>query len=384
MSIGNTPWIALVALLCGACSGSEDAESSSGSPDAGTPDGSGGTAGTGGTGGAGGTGGSGGANLDASWPDADAQTDGPVEAEDGAGEAGPEGGQDAALPAFTKGHVFIAGSRNAEVFEFDHKLDLVDRWTHPKFGQVLPAPGQGFQLGPAGMAFDSEGRLVVATLTDFCVFSEPGVELACYPKVKEQPTENVIFDSEGHLFTTTSTGGTNEVHKYDDTYQHLETFSAPTGELTGITCDPQSNLYVASQTGSCLYKFDRTTLDVLDTIPVSGSVEGLQFSGTNAIYVAAHQGVPAIQRVQAQAPGSVLSTIALPDFAFPVPITTDSNGYIYVADYENGSGTAPADLYVVSPVGDIVASRLASEVYGPFGIVVAGVELPCGAYRPSN
>jgi sugar lactone lactonase YvrE len=376
MSTKSTLEIALLMLLCGACSGGEDAGSSSGSPDAGTPDGSGGAAGTSGTGGSGGT------TLDASWPNADVGTDGPVEAE--GEEAGPEGGQDAALPAFTKGHVFIAGSRNAEVFEFDSKLELVDRWTHPKFGQVLPAPGQSLQLGPAGMAFDSAGQLVVATLTDFCVFSEPGVALACYPKVKEQPTENVIFDSEGHLYTTTSTGGTNEVHKYDDTYQHLETFSAPTGELTGITCDLESNLYVASQTGSCLYKFDRTTLDVLDTIPVSGSVEGLQFSGTNAIYVAAHQGVPSIQRVQAQAPGNVLSTIALPNFAFPVPITTDSNGNIYVADYENGSGTAPADIYAVSPVGDIVASRLASEVYGPFGIVVAGVKLPCGAYRPTN
>jgi sugar lactone lactonase YvrE len=278
--------------------------------------------------------------------------------------------------------VFIAGSRNAEVFEYDEHLELVSQWTHPKFGEVLPAPGQSYAQGPEGMVFDAAGRLVVATLTDFCVFSEPGVELACYPKIKAQPTENIIFDSEGRLYTTTATGGTNEVHKYDDKYQYITTFSAPTGELTGITCDPDSNLYVASQTGACLYKFDKTTLEVLDTIPVSGNLEGLQFSGTSSIYVASWgAGIPAIQRVQAQSPGSVLSTVGVPDFAFAVPITTDGKGNIYIADYENGSGTAPADLYVVTPQGDVVASRLASEVYGPFGMVVAGTELPCGAFH---
>jgi hypothetical protein len=131
-----------------------------------------------------------------------------------------------------------------------------------------------------------------------------------------------------------------------------------------------------------LYKFDKSTLQVLDTIPVSGNIEGLQFSGTTSIYVASWgAGVPAIQRVQAQSPGNVLSTVGIPDFAFAVPITTDAKGNIYIADYENGGGTAPADLYVVTPQGDVQASRLGSEVYGPFGIVVAGTELPCGAFH---
>ena len=38
-------------------------------------------------------------------------------------------------------------------------------------------------------------------------------------------------------------------------------------------------------------------------------------------------------------------------------------------------GTAPADLYVFSPSGQVKASRVASEVYGPFGMVVAGPAL---------
>lgn len=66
----------------------------------------------------------------------------------------------------------------------------------------------------------------------------------------------------------------------------------------------------------------------------------------------------------------------------PAGVTTDNQGRIYTADYENGSGTAPADLFVFGPDGKLAASRVASEVYGPFGIVVAGAMLPCGAYKP--
>ena len=282
---------------------------------------------------------------------------------------------------FTAGHVFVAGSRNAEVFEFSADLELVTRWTHPMFGEVLPAPGQTFAAGPQGMAFDSSGFLVVATLTHFCVFSAPGEVVACHPKVREQATENIIFDSIGNLYTTTATGGTNEVHKYTADYEFLMTFAAPQGELTGITCDPDSNLYVASQTGAAIYKFDKDDLTVLDTIPVAGSVEGLQFFGEGAIYVAAHGAVPAIQLVTADATGAVTSTVTIPDMAFAVPITTDADGRIYTADYENGSGTAPADLVAINPDGTVAASLRASPVYGPFGMVIAGVELPCGAFQ---
>ena len=335
---------------------------------------------------------------DASY-DVGADADGPD-----ATDSGPDGGGDAALDSefldgstdsleedggsdapplsfFTPGHVFVAGSRNAEVFEFNEILELVSRWTHPMFGEVLPAPGQSLHLGPQGMAFDSDGRLVVATLSHFCVFSAPDEVFECYPKVRDQATENIIFDSIGNLYTTTATGGTNEVHKYTADYEYLTTFSAPTGELTGITCDPSSNLYVASQTGGCIYKFDREDLSVLDTIPVAGSLEGLQFFESDSIFVAAHGGVPTIQLVRASSPAELLSSGTVAGCAIPVPITTDDAGRIYVADYENGSGTAPADLFLVSADGTVIASYLASPVYGPFGMVVAGVVLPCGAYQ---
>jgi hypothetical protein len=53
-----------------------------------------------------------------------------------------------------------------------------------------------------------------------------------------------------------------------------------------------------------------------------------------------------------------------------VPITIDEEGNVYTADYENGSGTAPADIYVFGPDGKLKTSRKATEVYGPFGIVI--------------
>jgi sugar lactone lactonase YvrE len=290
---------------------------------------------------------------------------------------------DATPPSkFAKGHVFIAGSRNGEVFELDDKLALVTRWTDPSFGTVLPAPGQDYNLGPQGMAFDASGNLVVAGPESFCVFSAPGVRVACHPKVKKQSTENVIFDIEGNIYSTTSTGGTNEIHKYAPDYTFVKTFSMPTGNLTGVTCDPKGDLYIGSQLGggnSAIYKVDKTTLTSLATIPITGTVEGLQFVGSDSIW-AALQGT--VARVPASPPYTTVLTTSDPGLLFAVPITIDEAGNVYTADWENGSGTAPADLYVFGPDGKLKASRKASEVYGPFGVVIGGTRLPCGAYRP--
>lgn len=283
---------------------------------------------------------------------------------------------------FTKGHVFIAGSRNAEVFELDDKLALVTRWTDPSFGTVLPPPGQELSIGPAGMAFDASGNLVVATYESFCVFSAPNVRVACHPKVKKQATENVIFDIEGNIYSTTATGGTNEIHKYAPDYTFVKTFSMPTDNLTGVTCDPKGNLFIGSQLSggkSAIYYVDKVTLMPLATLSVDGVVEGLQYVGGDSLW-AALQGT--IARIPAAPPAVATVTGSDPSLAFAVPITIDEAGNVYTADYENGSGTAPADIYVFGPDGKLKTSRKATEVYGPFGIVIGGTRLPCGAYRP--
>lgn len=317
----------------------------------------GGTGGSGGAG-AGGTGGSGGSG--------------------GSGAAGGSGGGvnvDSGPPPFPIGHVFVAGFNDKKVFEYDATLASVTSWTHPSFSVTE---------GPSGMVFDAKGHLVVAAFDQFCVFSAPGTVLACHPKIKPQRTENVIFDIEGHLFTTTSTGGTDEIHKYDSSYKHLKTFSLPTGQLTGITCDPSGNLYVASQISaskSVVYKVDKASLAVLDSFDVAGNAEGLQFAADGNLLVALSAGV-GIARVTPKSPSTVVSTVSNPGLLWPVPLTVDETGRVYTGDFEDGNGSAASDLFVFDATGKVVASRQPSELHGPFGMVVAGTKLPCGAYQP--
>lgn len=301
----------------------------------------------------------------------------------GAGGSGAGGVvADAAPPPFPVGHVYVAGSRNAEVFEYDASLQLVSHWTDPHFGTVEAFPGQDLSIGPAGMVFDENGNLVVAAQEAFCVFSAPNQLLACHPKFAPEATENVIFDRNGNLYTTTATGGSNAVRVYDAAYNYIGSHTMPTGNLTGVTCDPKGNLYFASQLGatSVIYKVDRTTFDVLDEIAIQGVVEGLQFASDGNILVGLDYGL-GVQRVQASSPPVVVSSISDAELTWAVPVTTDNADNVYTADYENGSGTAPADLFVFDSKGQKVASRPKSEVWGPFGMVVAGAVLPCGAYH---
>lgn len=278
-------------------------------------------------------------------------------------------------PPFDDGHVFVVGFNDRMVFEYDANLSLVGSWTHPSFDAAE---------GPAGMVFDYRGHLVVAAYEEFCIFSAPGVEEVCHPKTTPQRTENVIFDISRNLYTTTSTGGTAEIHKYDGDYTYLTTFDLPTQELTGITCDPAGDLFVASQlpgTASRIYKVDGTTLDPLDMFDVSGDVEGLQYADDDNLLVAIAGGV-GIARMAPSSPANTLSTISNPGLLWPVPLTIDASGNIYTGDFEDGTGTAASDLFAFDPLGNIVASVTPSTLHGPFGLVVAGTSLPCGALPP--
>ncbi len=277
-------------------------------------------------------------------------------------------------PPFDEGHVFVVGFNDRMVFEFDGALEPVTSWSHPSFDVAE---------GPAGMVFDYRGYLVVSTFEQFCVFSAPNEIEQCHPKITPQRTENVIFDIYRNLYTTTSTGGTDEIHKYDEDYIHLATFDLPTGNLTGITCDPVGDLFVASQQGatSTIYKVDGNALTVLDTFSVPGNAEGLQFGPEGNLLVALSAGV-GISRVTPSSPSMVLDTISHPGLLWPVPLTLDRDGNRYTGDFEDGVGMAPSDLFVFAPDGSVVASREPSELHGPFGLVVAGTSLPCGAVPP--
>lgn len=277
-------------------------------------------------------------------------------------------------PPFPEGHVFVVGFNDRKVFEYDADLQPIGSWSHTSFEGVE---------GPSGMVFDYRGYLVVASYAEFCVFSGPGEIETCHPKVKQQRTENVIFDIFRNLYTTTSTGGTDEIHKYDENYTHLTTFSLPTGNLTGITCDPTGDLFVASQQGpiSIVYKVRRTDLTVLDQFDVQGNAEGLQYGPDGNLLVALSGGV-GIANVVPKSPSMVLDITADPGLLWPVPLTLDQAGNRYTGDFEDGNGAAPSDLFVFAPDGSVVASVRPSELHGPFGMVVAGTSLPCGAVPP--
>ena len=159
----------------------------------------------------------------------------------------------------------------------------------------------------------------------------------------------------------------------------------PTGNLTGVTCDTNGDVFFASQLGggqSVIYKVDGSDMsNVLDTIDITGTIEGLQLAADGNILVALGAGA-GVLRVQPSSPTVVVDSFTHASLYWAVPLTIDNAGNIYTADYENGSGSAQADLFVFDPTGTPVTTLLPSAIYGPFGMVVAGAVLPCGAYQP--
>ena len=125
---------------------------------------------------------------------------------------------------------------------------------------------------------------------------------------------------------------------------------------------------------------DKDALSVLDSFDVPGNAEGLQFAADGNLLVALSAGV-GIVRVVPSSPSSVLGTTSNPGLLWPVPLTVDQAGLMYTGDFEDGNGTAASDLFVFDANGTVVHSLEPSELHGPFGLVVAGTELPCGAYK---
>ncbi len=286
----------------------------------------------------------------------------------------------AAWADFQEGRIFVSGSTSAAVFEFDPDFNLVSSWTHPSFGVA----GQFYTAGPGGMAFDADGNLVVAALSELCVFSAPGVLVGCHPKTSSELTENLVFDTDQNVYTTTATGGSNNIQKYDANLDPVTTFPLPTGNLTGITCDRNGDLYIASANCGCIYKVDGTTFAILDTIPGFGSgllsVEGIQYTYDDDLLVARSNSGD-IMRVEASSPLMILDSMDAPSLLYPAPLTIDNDGNIYTGDFEDGYGSVGADLFKFDSGGTLVDSVLPSGVQGPFGIVVAGTVLPCGAFQ---
>jgi len=280
--------------------------------------------------------------------------------------------------AFTADQMFLSSSRTDEIRVYDTAtLDFVQAFTHALFSDPV---SDVFTFGPNGVAFNERGNLVVAAYTAFVEFSDYGVEYATYPKVTDEATENVLFDRLGNLYTTTATGGSDLLNQYDAAgYAFVQTISLPAGagQLTGITFDDQDRLYVASQSDNTIHVAEAdptfTTFTWVDTISGAGNpggLEGMQFNGNGDLIVAA--GDMAVYDVST---GTRTRTFDSPDDAFPVPVRVDNEGSIYTADYENGGGTAAADIFKFTADGTSWITRNDPGLFGPFGGAISGTVL---------
>jgi len=286
--------------------------------------------------------------------------------------------EDLYVSNFTPGQIFLASSRTDEIRVLDgNSLTFLQAFTHPAFSEV---PNDLFTYGPNGTAFNERGNLVVAAYTKFVEFSDYGVEYKTYPKVASEANENIIFDALGNLYTTTATGGTDKLNQYralDYAFEQTITLPPGAGQLTGITFDGYGRLYVASQTDNTIhvsdFNFEFLAFKWVKTLPGAGNVkgfEGLQFNATGELVAAAGD----LVRYDVMA-GTKLGTFDGPNDEFPVPLRVDNEGNIYTSDYENGTGSVPADVFKFSPEGLLLVSKNNPGLLGPFGLAISGTVL---------
>ena len=278
---------------------------------------------------------------------------------------------------FAPNQLFMASSGTDEVRVYDAAtLSFVQSFTHPSF---VMNGSPAFRYGPNGVAFNSRGNLVVAAFEVFVEFSDYGVEYATYAKQSPEATENLLFDPLGNLYTTTSTGGTDLLLQYrasDYAFERQIPTPASAGQYTGITFDGRNRLYLASQTDATIHvaeanpSFTEFTWIAAWPSGNPSNLEGLQFNRDGHL-VAAGGDLVLYESID----GTPVSSFDAPGDAFPVPVRVDNDGNIYTADYENGQGTAPADIFRFSPDGSTFDTINDPDLFGPFGGAVSGVVL---------
>jgi WD40 repeat protein len=281
--------------------------------------------------------------------------------------------------SFIDGDLFVASSLTDEVRYYDSEtLAFKNAFTH----ELFQVGGASHQYGPSGMAFNPRGNLIVAAYTHFVEFSAPGVEVYRYQKHVSESTENVVFDRLGNMYTTTGTAGSNLLNQYrasDYLYQQSIPLPPGAGELTGITLDDQDRLYVASQADGKIHVLTPNTDFSVFTFSHSiesenpMKLEGLQINQNGELIAAGGD----ITRYDTGT-GQMIGVFDIkPDTdVFPVSVTVDNLGQIYVADFENGAGSISADIIRFAPDGSSALFINDQGLFGPFGLAIAGTKLP--------
>ena len=276
---------------------------------------------------------------------------------------------------FTPGELYVASSVTHEIRIYDPEtLEYRRSITHPLFAE---------QYSPRGMVFNQRGRLVVSTNQFFLEFAADGSELARYTKAFLEPTEFLVVDRLGNLYTTTQTGGSNRLNQYRASdYVFVQTITLPDGAggLTGLTFDAEDRLYVSSQADGRVYVSEPSTDFTSFTFarsfpgPVENSgPEGIQITPQGQLLVAGGD-----LSLYDPVTGQLIRSFDAPNDAFPVAVTVDNAGRLYVGDWENGVGNASADLYRFTPNGSSFIQFNDPGLFGPYGLVISGTRLPGG------
>lgn len=272
---------------------------------------------------------------------------------------------------FSPGQLFVSSSKTHTIRVYDSEtLQFVRSFSHPSFADAA--------YSPAGLAFNSRGNLIVATDSYLVEFSDYGVEFARYPKVTAERSENIAFDSFGNLYTTTATGGTNQLNQYRASdYSFVQTISLPdvAGSLAGIVFDPFGRLFVASQSDNRIYvlqadqNFSHFSLARSFPGPAGGfsGTEGLQFNFNGELIAAAGD----IFRYDPN-DGRLIGSFDAPNDYGPVPLVVDVTGRIFAADFEDGIGSESGDLFRFAPDGSSFVTKNDGQLFGPFGLALSG------------
>ncbi|GBC59640.1 hypothetical protein DENIS_0579 [Desulfonema ishimotonii] len=285
---------------------------------------------------------------------------------------------------FTDGDLFVSSCIKDEIRIYDAEtLEFKSAFTHELFSN--------HPYGPNGIAFNKKGNLVVSAYAHFVEFSAPGVEVARYPKHIVEANEHIKFDDLGNLYTTTSTGGSDQLIKYrasDYSFEQVITLPAGAGSLTGIIFDTRKRLFVASQEDRNIYVMqandDFSEFEVSHSISVSALAypEGIAINQNGELLVLNgnfHNYDPNIHRYDPNTGQLLGSFDTTPDTnIWPHAINIDNQGRIYVADFEyDGSawGAQPADLMRFAPDGSSFVLNNNTQIYGPFDVAVAGTQL---------
>jgi len=282
---------------------------------------------------------------------------------------------------FQKGDILIASSQTDEIRIYDSEnLNFKSSFTHELF--INNITGATYTDGPNGVAFNKRGNLVVAAYTHFVEFTGPNIEYARYVKQVAEANENIIFDKNGNLYSTTSTGGSDHLNQYNATnYKFQQTINLPdkAGQLTGITFDDSGRLFVASQSDNKIHVLqadsDFINFTYCHYIESKNDqrLEGIQFNLNGELLVAG--GNIAIYNPNT---GQLLNSFdIIPDTDYyPVPITIDNKGRIFTSDFEAGSGGIGADLIRFNADGTEALYINDPGLIGPFGIVIVGANIP--------